>query len=283
MREVSYYPGCSLHGTAREYDESIQGVSSLLQIRLHELENWTCCGASSAHCTDEALALALPARNLSIAEKSGRELLVPCVACYNRFKVVEKEARDHPENITPSCRGDVPIRYALDFFCDGSILGELKMKRVKPLTGLKVVCYYGCLTVRPPKLTAVKDYENPEHMDRLMEMLGAEALPWSYKTDCCGASLVMTRTDIVRKLSQRLLSMAEEAEADCIVTGCPMCQANLDTRQEEIKKEGGGKYHLPVLYFTELMGLALGHKDVKKWLGRHVTNPIKMLDRKRLI
>ena len=283
MREVSYYPGCSLHGTAREYDESIQGVSSLLQIRLHELENWTCCGASSAHCTDEALALALPARNLSIAEKSDRELLVPCVACYNRFKVVEKEARDHPEKLTPSSRREVPIRYALDFFCDGSILEELKTKRVKPLTGLKVVCYYGCLTVRPPKLTGVKDYENPEHMDRLMEMLGAEALPWSYKTDCCGASLVMTRTDIIRKLSQRLLSMAEEAEADCIVTGCPMCQANLDTRQEEIKKEGGGKYHLPVLYFTELMGLALGHKDVKKWLGRHVTSPIKMLSSKRLI
>ena len=283
MKEISYYPGCSLHGTAREYDESIQGVSSLLDIRLHELENWTCCGASSAHCTDEALALALPARNLSIAEKNDRELLVPCVACYSRFKVVQKEALDHPEGPTFPCRGTIPIRYALDFFCEGSMLDELKKKRVKPLTGLKVVCYYGCLTVRPPKLTAVKDYENPQHMDRLMEMLGAEALPWSYKTDCCGASLVMTRTDIVRKLSQRLLSMAREAEADCIVTGCPMCQSNLDTRQEEIKKEGGGNHALPILYFTELMGLALGHKDVKKWLGRHVTDPSKMLSKKGLV
>jgi heterodisulfide reductase subunit B len=116
-----------------------------------------------------------------------------------------------------------------------------------------------------------------------MEVLGAEALPWSYKTDCCGASLVMTRTDLVRKLSGRLLSMALEAEADCIVTGCSMCQANLDTRQEEIKKEGGGRYEIPILYFTELMGLALGHRDVKKWLSRHITDPTKVLSKKGLI
>ena len=283
MKELSYYPGCSLHGTAREYDESIQGVSNLLEIRLHELENWTCCGASSAHCTDEALAVALPARNLAIAEKSNRDLLVPCVACYNRFKVAEKEAKDHPENPDIPCRGTVPIRYALDFFCEEPISEEVKKKRVKPLHGLKVVCYYGCLTVRPPKLTSIKDYENPQHMDHLMEVLGAEALPWSYKTDCCGASLVMSRTDIVRKLSHRLLSMAREAEADCIVTGCTMCQANLDTRQEEIGKDGGGRYDLPVLYFTELMGVAMGHKDAKKWLGRHITDPIKVLSRKGLI
>ncbi len=283
MKEVSYYPGCSLHGTAKEYGESIQGVSSLLDIRLHELENWTCCGASSAHCTDEALALALPALNLAVAEKSGRELLVPCVACYHRFKVVEKEAKEHPENLRSSYGGRVPIRYALDFFSEKESLEELKAKIVKPLTGLKVVCYYGCLPTRPPKLTSVKNYENPEHMDRLMEILGAEPISWSYKTDCCGASLVMTRTDIIRKLTGRLLAMALEAEADCIVTGCSMCQSNLDTRQEEIKKDGGGKYEIPVLYFTELIGLALGHKDVKKWLGRHITDPIKVLSKKGLI
>jgi heterodisulfide reductase subunit B len=199
--------------------------------------------------------------------------------------VAEKEVKDHPENlsISYSYRGHVPIHYALDFFCDESILETIKKKRVKPLSGLKVACYYGCLTVRPPKLTSVKDYENPQHMDRLMEALGAEPLPWSYKADCCGASLVMTRTDIVRKLSGRLLAMAAEAEADCIVTGCSMCQANLDTRQEEIKKEGGGRYEIPILYFTELMGLALGHKDIKKWLGRHITDPVKVLSKKGLI
>lgn len=283
MKEVSYYPGCSLHGTAREYDESLRGVSNLLDIQLHELEDWTCCGASSAHCTDEELAIHLADRNLSIAQKNNRELLIPCVACYSRFKTVEKEVKDHSESFNISFRGEIPIRYSLDFFCDEPILEAVKKKRTKPLSGLKVVCYYGCLTVRPPKLTGIQDYENPIHMDQLMECLGAEPIPWSYKTDCCGASLVMTRTDIVKKLGQRLLDMAMEAEADCLVTGCPMCQANLDTRQEELDKEGGGKYELPILYFTELLGLALGHKDVKKWLGRHLTDPIKVLNAKGLV
>jgi len=283
VKEVSYYPGCSLHGTAREYDESIRGVSGLLDIELHELEDWTCCGASSAHCLNEELSLALPARNLAIAEKSDRELLVPCVACYNRFKTVEKEVQDHPGRLNTPYRGRVSIRYALDSFCAEPILQEVKKKLTNPLTGLKVVCYYGCLTVRPPKLTEIREYENPEHMDRLMEALGAEPVPWSYKTDCCGASLVMTRTDIVKKLSGRLLSMAKEAEADCLVTGCPMCQPNLDTRQEEMEKETGEAYHLPIFYFTELMGLALGHRDVGKWLGRHITDPLKVLSAKGLI
>ena len=283
MKEVSYYPGCSLHGTAREYDESIRGVADLLGIQLHEIEDWTCCGASSAHCTDEDLAIDLAARNLVIAEKSGRELLVPCVACYSRFKAVEKEVTEHAPKRSIPYQGKVPIRYALDFFCDQAILEEVKRKQVKLLSKLRVVCYYGCLTVRPPKVTGIRDYENPRHMDRLMTLLGADAISWSYKTDCCGASLVMTRTDIVKKLNGRLLAMAKEAGADCLVTGCPMCHANLDTRQEELEKETGERYDLPILYFTELLGVALGHRDVRKWLRRHMTDPIKTLSGKGFI
>lgn len=283
VKEISYYPGCSLHGTAKEYDESIRAISTLLDIKLHELEDWTCCGASSAHCTDEELAIDLAARNLALAEKSDRELLVPCVACYSRFKWAEKESQEHPEKIHFPYQGKVPIRYALDFFCEESILSEIKKRVIKPLNGLKVVCYYGCLTVRPPKMTGIKDYENPLHMDHLMELLGAEPIPWSYKADCCGASLTLTRTDIVRRLSGKLLSMAKEAEADGIVTGCPMCHANLDTRQEELAGEVGENFHLPVLYFSELIGLALGHQEAKKWLGHHLTDPIQMLHSKGLL
>jgi heterodisulfide reductase subunit B len=280
VKGISYYPGCSLHGTAREYDESIRGVLGLLDIQLNELEDWTCCGASSAHCTDEALAIDLAVRNLAIAEKSDRDLLVPCVACYSRFKMAEKEFEHDPKKIHFPYQGKVPIKYVLDYFCEGSMLEEIKKRIAKPLSGLKVVCYYGCLTVRPPKVTGIQDYENPQHMDHLMELLGAEPIPWSYKADCCGASLVMTRTDIVRKLCGKLLAMAKEAEADCLVTGCPMCHANLDTRQNEMD---GEKYDLPILYFTELMGLALGHKEAKKWLGHHITDPVKVLNQKGLI
>ena len=282
MKDVTYYPGCSLHGTAREYDESFRGVSKLLGVGLHELEDWTCCGSTSAHCTDEALSVALPVRNLSLAEKFDREMVVPCVACYSRFKAAEQEAKEHPEYLLSPYEGKAGVRYALDFFCDLPMIEELKAKMAKPLTGLKVACYYGCLAVRPPSLTGVKQYENPSHMDRLMEMLGAEAVPWSYKTDCCGASLVMTRTDIVVNLSQRILSMAMEAGADCVVTGCSMCHVNLDTRQAGLPTEGD-KNEIPVFYFTELMGLAIGHREVKKWLGRHVTDPIKILSSKGLI
>jgi len=283
VKEVSYYPGCALHGTAREYDESVRGVAHLLDVELRELEDWTCCGASSAHYRDEGLSVALAARNLAIAEKSDRELLVPCVACYNRLKTAEREGKDHPGKLSTPYRGKVAIRYALDFFCAEPLLQAAEKKLTKPLSGLKVVCYYGCLAVRPPKLTEISAYENPEHMDRLMERLGAETIPWSYKTDCCGASLVMTRPDIVKKLSGRLLQMAQEAEADCIVTGCPLCQPNLDTRQEEMEKETGNRYRLPIFYFTELMGLALGHGDVRKWLGRHITDPLQVLRAKGFI
>jgi heterodisulfide reductase subunit B len=204
-------------------------------------------------------------------------MIVPCVACYSRFTAARQSAKEHPEFLPAPYEDKVAVHYALDFFCDAPQAADLKAKTVKPLAGLKVACYYGCLAVRPPELTGVKQYENPEHMDRLMEMLGAEAVPWSYKTECCGASLVMTRTDIVVSLSQRILSMALEAGANCIVTGCTMCHANLDTRQEGLTDASGNKQKIPVFYFTELMGLAMGHRDVKKWLGRHVTDPIKLL------
>jgi len=149
VKDVTYYPGCSLHGTAREYDESFRGVSKLLDIGLHELEDWTCCGSTSAHCSDEALSVALPVRNLRLAEKHDREMVVPCVACYSRFKAAEAEAKEHPEYLPSPYEGKVSVRYALDFFCDAGMIEELKAKIVKPLTGLKVACYYGCLAVRP--------------------------------------------------------------------------------------------------------------------------------------
>jgi heterodisulfide reductase subunit B len=282
VKEITYYPGCSLHGTAREYDESFRGVSKLLDVGLHELEDWTCCGSTSAHCSDEALAVALPVRNLRIAERHDREMVVPCVACYSRFKAAQAGAKAHPEYLPSPYEERVMVRYALDFFCDPEMIEGLKARVVKPLGGLKVACYYGCLAVRPPQLTGVANYENPGHMDRLMEILGAEAVPWSYKTDCCGASLVMTRTDIVVQLSHRILSMAREAGADCIVTGCTMCHANLDTRQSGLPAADGAT-GIPVFYFTELMGLAMGHTESKKWLRRHVTDPIKLLSTKGLI
>ncbi len=282
---ISYYPGCSLHGTAREYGESVEAVAQLLGIELQELDDWTCCGASSAHVTNDGLAVALPARNLLIADRVGMDLVVPCAACFQRFKVAEKEllAGKGIVGIRDKYEGDFRIKYIVDFFWED--VGEkiLREKVRKPLSGLTPVCYYGCLTVRPPKVTDARNPENPQAMDNLIKSLGVDSKDWSYKTDCCGGSLMFTRPDIAKKLTAKLLDMAKEAGADCIVAGCPVCQSNLDSRQKEISVDSGRKYEIPVFYFTELMGLAFGDPSVKKWLSRHMVDPLPLLEEKGLI
>jgi heterodisulfide reductase subunit B len=273
--KVSYYPGCALHGTGREYDESTRAVSALLGVELGELPDWNCCGASSAHVTDDSLAHSLVARNLAIAAKEGRDLIVPCAACYSRFKAGEREA-------DAAAKLNFRILSLLEFLAEDGLREQIKGKIKRPLKGLKMVSYYGCLLVRPPKVTGAKRYENPEEMDRLLQLLGAEVIPWSYKTDCCGGSLVLTRTDIVRRLTGKLLDKALEAGAEAIAVACPLCQSNLDSRQEEISRETGRGYEIPILYITELVGLSLGHPDAGKWFRRHFVDPGKLLASKGL-
>jgi heterodisulfide reductase subunit B len=253
----------------------------MLGVELCELPDWNCCGASSAHVTDESLALSLAARNLAIAEKQGMDLVVPCAACYGRFKAAERETLSGPGSLAP--KKNLRVLNLLEFIVSSGAMEKIQALRKKPLAGLKVVCYYGCLLVRPPKVTGARNFENPEEMDRLMTLLGAEAIPWSYKTDCCGGSLVLSRTDIVRRLTQKLFEKALRAGAEAMIVACPLCQSNLDSRQEEISREAGKNYDLPVLYFTELIGLAMGHRDAGKWFKRHFVSPAKVLAAKDLI
>jgi len=282
---VSFYPGCSLEGVAREYGESTGAVSRMLGVELEELPDWSCCGASSAHATSDTLARALPARNLEIADRIGRDLVVPCAACYSRLKTAEKELLAGKEiaEVSGKYRGNFRIKHLADFFWED--IGEKAVleKVKKPLTGLSPVGYYGCLITRPPKVTGAADPDNPESMDNLMIALGADVKNWSYKTDCCGAGHALTLPDVAWKMMQKLLDMAAEAGADSIVAGCPMCQSNLDTRQKEISRAAGREYHMPVFYFTELMGLAFGHPAVEKWLSRHITDPRPLLRQKGLL
>lgn len=283
--KVSYYPGCSLDGTAREYGESVEAVSRLLGIDLRELEDWTCCGASSAHASNDAVAFALPASNLMIADKAGMDLVVPCAACFSRLKFAEKGLLAGKEIAGTSNKyeGKFQIKYMLDFIWNDVGEKAIAEKVKKPLSGLTPVCYYGCLTTRPPKITDATNPENPINMDNLMKILGADVKAWSYKTNCCGGSLMVTCPDIARKMTGKLLEMAQEAGSECIVAGCPICQANLDNYQEEISKESGKKYGTPVFYFTELMGLAFGDTSVKKSLSRHMVDPRPLLQKKGLI
>lgn len=283
--KVSYYPGCSLHSSGRDYGESMEAVCRTLGVDLHELEDWNCCGATSSHATDDYLDTMLSARNLWIADKAGRDLVVPCAACFQRLKVAEKKfvegsaGRDIPINY----RGAIRILHLVDFIWEDIGREKITAEAKKSLRGLKPVCYYGCLTMRPPRVTGARDHEDPKNMDSLLKVLGAEVKNWSYKTDCCGGSLVLSRPDIVRRLAKKLLDNAEEAGANCIVAACPLCQANLDGQQDEMSRESGRKYHMPVFYFTELMGLAFGDPGVKKWLKRHLTDARGILTEKGLL
>ncbi len=282
--EISYYPGCTLTGSAHELDESFKNVAQKVDIQLREIPDWTCCGASSAHMVDEYLETALPARDLVAAERLGRNVVAPCAACHLRLKAASRKIREDDElkNQFPF-KGDIEILSGIEMFHDNATLSALKSNVVKPLEGLRVVPYYGCLAVRPPEILEPDDPENPMEMDHILEAIGAEVLSWPYKTDCCGGSLTLTRTDLVLKLSRKILDMAATVEADAVVTMCPMCQANLDTRQEEISQQTGQSYQIPILYLTELMGLAMGDPAVSGWLDAHMVSPKEVLRKKGLL
>lgn len=282
--ELSYYPGCTLKGSAAELDESFQSVAGALGVTLREIPNWTCCGASSAHMVDAYLESALPARDLVVCEGIGKDVVAPCAACHLRLKTAAKHVQeDSSLKAEFPLEGKIRIMSGLELFGDQALVASLKERVKKPLEGLRVVPYYGCLAVRPPEILKPEDPENPKEMDRILEALGAEVITWPYKTDCCGGSLALTRTDLVLKLSRKLIDMALNVEADAMVTMCPMCQANLDTRQEDLSRETGATYQMPILFLTELMAIALGNSSASHWLEKHMVSPARMLQSKGLL
>lgn len=283
--QVSYYPGCALHGTAQDFDLSLRSICQALDIELSELADWNCCGASSAHATSDTLAILLPARNLAIAEQSAcRELLVPCAACYNRLKVAHhRYGEDASFKKEVPYNGTVAIKHVNEFFAQREVLSRIKTQVKKTLQELCVVPYYGCLTVRHPKVINNPCPEDPREMDEILEVLGATLMPWSYKTECCGGSLMMARPDIVRKLTGDLFAAAHDAGAEAIVTDCPLCQGNLDMRQHETAPVNGTPYYLPVFYITELIGMAIGAQGTETWWKKHLVDPRPLLKEKGLL
>ncbi|MDZ7262527.1 MAG: CoB--CoM heterodisulfide reductase iron-sulfur subunit B family protein [candidate division KSB1 bacterium] len=283
--KIGYYPGCSSEGTALEYGQSIEAVAEALDIELIELEDWSCCGASSGHCTDETLSLALPARNMAIAEKMGQDMVVSCAACYVRFKATEHELKQDAQKrqeIAEIIGMPLELKYTTRHFLE-LIYHEIGLDKIrnrvrKPLTGLKAVCYYGCYLVRPPKVTRFDNPENPTMMDELMVALGAESIDWPCKIDCCSGSLAFTRVHIAKKLLATIMQTAIDVGANCIVTACPLCQANLDTRTPMSARKA-----LPILYFSELLAVALGLEGMERWWRRHIFRPTKLLRSLNLI
>ena len=291
VRSVAYYPGCSLHSTGIEFDMSTRAACKALDLELVEPEGWVCCGTSPAHSTSHLLATVLPMKSLALAEDTGLEqLAVPCAACFSRFKTAIHDV-EHDQQLRDQViaqtgyiwGGKVDVKHLVDTIVQKVGLAEIKSHVTHPLKGLKVVCYYGCLITRPPEITGAEHAEYPMVMDHLMQTLGAEVLDWSYKTDCCGGSLVFSQTGIALKLSNKILENAQQVGAEAVVVACPLCQANLDGRQEQIAKHFGVTYDLPIIYFTQLLGLAMGLPEKELGFRKEIVSPMTLLRNKGLL
>jgi heterodisulfide reductase subunit B len=276
MMEYSYYPGCSLHSTAKEFDESVHAVFKALDVTLTELEDWNCCSASSAHSLNRDLSLALPSRNLAIAQQAGYDVVMPCAACFNRHKTAQHALRNQPdkrqmveEAVNFHFQDTVEILPPLQVITEEIGLLRLSEQVKYPLQNLKTVDYYGCLLVRPHEVTQFENPDHPVYMQQILETLEAEVKPWSETTDCCGGGLALTKPKVAARMVQRIADRAREAGADAIVTSCPLCQLNLEMRQ--------GKDPLPVFYFTELVGLAFGLPEAASWWKKHLIDPVPLL------
>ncbi len=255
--KLGYYPGCTLHTSAREYDLSIQSVCQRLGIELVEIEDWNCCGALEV-LMDKKLSIALSARNIYLAQDMGLDLVIGCSICSHNLQRADLTIRED-ENLKKEIekklgeyRG-VRIRHLLD------VISELNLeeKIVNPLK-VKTVPYYGCLLVRASEVTRFDDPENPQSLDRLIKTVGAECLDYPFKARCCGANLMMSNPDYSFKMAGKLLEAAKSLGADCMVVACPMCHMLLDGHQKMMEKALGEEFNLPVLYFTQFLGLALG-------------------------
>jgi heterodisulfide reductase subunit B len=276
MMKIGYFPGCSLHGTAVEYDESLRAINSKYDIELEEVKDWNCCGATAAHSLNHTLSVALPARSLALAEQQGiDDMLVPCAACYSRLlsarhEILSDEAMQKkiPDIIEMSYSGTTKPFSILDYL-EKYIVPGIESKVVKPFNK-KVACYYGCLLVRPPKLVNVDRYEDPLMMENMLKKIGATPIDWAYKTECCGAGLSVARTDIVGKLSGKIVEDAVSRGAEAIIVACPMCQSNLDMRRSSIDTYLNKDYKIPVLFITEAIGMALGMSEKELGTNRHI-------------
>jgi heterodisulfide reductase subunit B len=264
--KVAYYPGCSLHATARAYDESIRSIAGLMDLTLEEIDDWSCCGATAYMNVNEILSFALSARNLALAAKTGLPVVSPCSACYTNLRKTEKYLAEIPDikrKVDEALAagglrydGGVVSKHLLQVVVEDVGLDKVRALVKRPLAGLKVAPYYGCQIARP--FAIEESVDNPVMLDRLIEALGAVAVPYAMKTICCGGSLMGTREEVALRLCRNLLLCAQQQSADCIAVTCPLCQMNVDTYQGRVNEVYGTSFHIPVVYFTQLMGVAFG-------------------------
>lgn len=284
-RTYGYYPGCSAHSTGVEFDSSLKAVCRALDVDLREIKDWNCCGATSASSLGENLAVGLPARNLALIEKANLETIAPCAACFHRLRSAQLEISRHPAKyrwlqnaLETPLQGTAVVRSMIDVLFNEVGLDRVFSRVRRALRGLRVVTYYGCLLVRPKEICESSDAEHPHELDALMATLGAIPCQWSFAVDCCGGALSISRADVVRRMTERIVEGARAAGAEMIITACPLCQANLEMRQNaEVEKP------MPALYFTETVGLAFDLPDARRWWKKHLIDPRPVLRRLELL
>jgi heterodisulfide reductase subunit B len=280
---IGYYPGCALHGSSADYETSVRACMKALDVQLDELDDWICCGATAAHSINHKLSVALPARNLGIAEKMKlKQVFAPCPMCSMELKKASDEIQASPERrkemeeiVETPLSGDVDVWNLIQVFqaVGYDVVAE---KATGKLDAFKPACYYGCLLTRPPKTLKFDDPEDPTSMEELLAKLGAEPVEWNSKTVCCGAGLTLCDEQGVAEQSYKILQDAIDHGANCVVVACPMCQVNLDMRQADAKKLGLAK-DVPIFYLSDLVSMALGIKGKQLGFGkRFVSIPKEM-------
>jgi heterodisulfide reductase subunit B len=287
--KYAYYPGCSLKGTAIDYHISTLALSERLGIQLTELEDWICCGASPIHQRNAVLTASVANFIFSLAEGMESQIAVLCAACYNNMRKAEEEIRKNPSMRTKvekvsgtSFNPGIHTRHFLDILLNDYGLEKIQSKVCKPLTGLRVACYYGCLLSRPPSV-AFDDPEEPTFMEKILEIAGARTVWWTHRLECCGASNAVPVTSSVLRLVNDILQSAEDAHADVIACACPMCQANLDMRQGAIQTASGRDRRIPIVYFTQLLGLSCGATGEEVMINKGLVNAEPVLKAKGIL
>ena len=275
MIRIPYYPGCTLNTVAKAFDTSARASAAQLGVELVELNPWNCCGASFPLTPDNLMGLAGPTNVLLSAQRAGGTVSTLCSFCYNTLKRTNRAFRDDPEKLEvlndfleDRYEGRVEVLHLLEVLRDRLGFDALKARVSRPLKGLKVAAYYGCMLLRPPGV-GVDHPEQPRVFEDFLKALGAKPVEFPQRGECCGAHLAMNREDIVQRLSGSVLQSAREAGADLVVTSCPLCFHNLERSQEVLLESQGGWVGVPVLYFTQILGLALGQDPQGLGIGEN--------------
>jgi heterodisulfide reductase subunit B len=287
VKYYSYFPGCSCssEGGAKAYNWSIQAVSKVLDIELKELDDWNCCGSTPSGSVDELGAFCLASRDLALAEKVGLDMVTPCSACYVIFNRTGSYLKEYPhlkaqvdEALAAGglkYNGTIKVRHTLDIITTDIGYDAIKSKVKKPLDGLKIAPYYGCQVVRPA--FGFDHPESPQSLDKLITSLGGTPTPFPLKTRCCGGSLIISEEALALDLTRKLLESATSNGAECLITVCPLCQTNLDAYQSRVNKKYKTDYKLPVLFFTQLMGIAFGLEEKELGIKNSIVSAEKVL------